>query len=87
MENNPGKFVAEVRRELVRLRAELCRSLRNPHPEGAGLAEQGFAEWTGGLPVEDAGALVDRGAGKPVRWVPGKGWVAGRHFLGLSGRH
>jgi post-segregation antitoxin (ccd killing protein) len=78
LENNRSRFVAEaVRRELDhRRRAELRRSLRSPHPESAGLAEQGFEEWTSGLPEEDAEALVDGSAGKPVRWVPGKGWVA-----------
>ena len=79
-EKNRSKFVAEaVRHELHRRRrAELRRSLQNPHPESAELAEQGVEEWTRGLPEEDAGALVDRNAGKPVRWVPGEGWVEGR---------
>jgi hypothetical protein len=30
------------------------------------------------LPEEDTEALVDSSAGKPVRWIPGKGWVEGR---------
>ena len=79
-EKNRSKFVAEaVRRELDhRRRAELRRSLRNPHPESAQLAEQGFEEWARGLPEEDAEALVDGSAGKPVQWVPGEGWVEGR---------
>ncbi|MGC9972821.1 MAG: ribbon-helix-helix domain-containing protein [Bryobacteraceae bacterium] len=29
-------------------------------------------------PEEDAETLVDTSAGKPVRWVPGEGWVEGR---------
>ncbi len=76
-EKNRSKFVAEaVRRELDhRRREELRRSLENPHPESAELAEQGFAEWTRSLPEEDTEALVDRGAGKPVRWTVGEGWV------------
>jgi Arc/MetJ-type ribon-helix-helix transcriptional regulator len=76
-EKNRSKFVAEaVRNELDRRRRdELLRSLRNPHPETAELAEQGFEEWTLGLPNEDAGTLVDHSAGKPVRWVSGEGWV------------
>jgi Arc/MetJ-type ribon-helix-helix transcriptional regulator len=80
LENNRSKFVAEaVRRELDRRRrAELRRSLRNPHPESAEFAERGFEEWASGLPEEDAEALVDGSAGKAVRWVPGKGWVEGR---------
>ncbi len=79
-EKNRSKFVAEaVRHELDRRRrAELRRSLQNPHPESADLAEQGLEEWTRGLPQEDTEALVDNNAGKPVRWVSGEGWVEGR---------
>jgi len=79
-EKNRSKFVAEaVRNELDRRRhEELRRSLRNPHPESAGLAEQGLEEWTRGLPEEDTEALVDSNAGQPVRWVSGEGWVEGR---------
>src|SRR5512140_288970 len=79
-EKNRSKFVAEaVRHELDRRRrAELRRSLQNPHAESADLAEQGLEEWMRGLPDEDAEALVDSSAGKPVRWVPGEGWVEGR---------
>jgi hypothetical protein len=58
--------------------ADLHQSLQNPHPESAELAEHGFEEWTHGLPEEDTEALVDTSAGKPVRWVPGEGWVEGR---------
>lgn len=78
-EKNRSKFVAEaVRNELVRRRREeLLRSLHNPHPESAELAEQGLEEWTRSLPEEDAEALVDRSAGEPVRWVSGEGWVEG----------
>ena len=79
-EKNRSKFVAEaVRHELDRRRrAELRRSLQNPHPESAELAERGLEEWTRGLPDEDTEALVDWNAGKPVRWAPGEGWVEGR---------
>jgi Arc/MetJ-type ribon-helix-helix transcriptional regulator len=79
-EKNRSKFVAEaIRRELNRRRrAELRRSLQNPHPESAELAEQGLEDWSRGLPEEDAEALVDHSAGKPIRWVPGEGWVEGR---------
>ena len=79
-EKNRSKFVAEaVRHELDRRRrAELHRSLQNPHAESAELAGQGVEEWTRGLPEEDTEALVDTGCGKPVRWVPGEGWVEGR---------
>ena len=80
MEKNRSKFIAEaVRNELDRRRRdELHRSLDNPHAESAELAEQGLEEWTRGLPEEDAAALVDSKAGRPIRWVYGKGWVEGR---------
>ena len=80
LERNRSKFVADaVRRELERRRrVELRRSLENPHPESTELAEQGFEEWSRGLPEEDTEALVDMSAGKPIRWVRGKGWVEGR---------
>lgn len=79
-EKNRSKFIAEaVRNELDRRRRdELRRSLANPHPESAELAEQGLAEWTRGLPEEDAAALVDSKAGMPIRWVSGEGWVEER---------
>ena len=79
-EKNRSKFVAEaVRNELDRRRRpELRRSLQNPHPEGAELAEQGLEEWTRGLPEEDTETLVDSSGGTPVRWVAGEGWVKGR---------
>jgi len=77
LEKNRSKFVLEaVRHELHRRRREeLQRSLRRPHPESEQLAEAGFGEWAGSLPAEDAADLVDAAAGKPVRWVPGEGWV------------
>lgn len=78
-EKNRSRFVAEaVRRELERRRrAELRRSLQNPHPESAELAEQGLEDWSRGLPEEDVESLVDNSAGKSVRWVSGEGWVEG----------
>jgi hypothetical protein len=79
-EKNRSKFIAEaVRNELDRRRRDdLRRPLDNPHPESAELAEQGLEEWTRGLPEEDAAALVDSNAGRPIRWVSGEGWVEGR---------
>jgi Arc/MetJ-type ribon-helix-helix transcriptional regulator len=79
-EKNRSRFVAEaVRNELDRRRREdLSRSLQNPHPESADLADQGLEEWTRSLPDEDTEALVDSNAGTPVQWVSGEGWVEGR---------
>lgn len=79
-EKNRSKFVAEaVRNELDRRRREeLRRSLHNPHPESAVLAEQGLEEWTCGLPEEDTESLIDTNAGTAVQWIPGDGWVEGR---------
>jgi hypothetical protein len=79
-EKNRSKFVAEaVRREIGRRRRdELRQSLRNPHQEGALLEGQGLEEWSRGLPDEDTEALVEGSIGKPVRWVPGEGWVEGQ---------
>ena len=76
-EKNRSKFVEQaIRYELARCRrAELRRSMRNPHPESVELAQQGLDEWVRGLPEEDAEALVDSNAGKSVRWIPGEGWM------------
>lgn len=76
-EGNRSRFVAEaVSRELERRRrAELRRSLDSPPTESVPLAEEGFGEWVGGLPEEDAEALVDIAAGRALRWVPGDGWT------------
>ncbi|MFM2125585.1 MAG: hypothetical protein RL328_2036, partial [Acidobacteriota bacterium] len=77
---NRSKFVAEaVRAELNRRRqAEFQLSLDNPHPESAALAEEGIEDWFRSLPDEDAASLVDMKMAKPVRWIPGKGWIVGR---------
>jgi hypothetical protein len=65
-----------VRHEIERRRREaLQRSLRSPHPDSARLAEDGFDDWARGLPDEDVTELVDVRAGKPVRWMPGEGWL------------
>jgi hypothetical protein len=80
VEQNRSKFVLEaVRHELLRRRREeLRRSLLSPHPEAAVVAEAGIDEWGDRLPDEDVSALVDARAGKPVRWIPGEGWVEKR---------
>ena len=54
----------------------LPKSLQNP--DSAELAEQGLEEWARGLPEEDAEALVNGSAGKPVRRVPGDDPVESR---------
>jgi hypothetical protein len=38
-------------------------------------ADEGLESWTGSVPEEDVHSLVDGASGKPVRWVPGEGWV------------
>jgi Arc/MetJ-type ribon-helix-helix transcriptional regulator len=79
-EKNRSKFVAEaVRRELDRRRREeLRRSLQNPHPESAEVADQGLEDWSRSLLEEDVEALLDSRAGRAVHWVPGEGWVEDR---------
>jgi len=78
-ENNRSKFVADaVRSELDRRRREeLHRSLESPHPETAGLSDEGFTGWAANLPDEEE-SLFDASRAKPVRWVGGRGWLAGR---------
>lgn len=79
LENNRSRFVADaVRHELeLRRRAELRRSLDNPHPDSLTTAELGFDSWVRALPAEDAEGLVDHTAGTPIRWVAGTGWIEG----------
>lgn len=76
LERNRSRFITEaVEHQLARRRREgLLRSIRTPHPDAGELAETGLAEWGAGLPAGDD-ALVDRRAGKAVRWVEGQGWV------------
>ena len=76
LERNRSRFITEaVERELHRRRREgLLRSLRNPHPQAAELAEAGLSDWSASLPPDDE-SLVDESAGTPVRWIEGRGWV------------
>ena len=76
-ERNRSRFILDaVRRELKRRqREELKRSLQNPHAETSELADAGFAEWVARLPDEKTSGLVDIRAGRPVRWVSGRGWI------------
>ena len=75
-ERNRSRFVAEaVEHELTRRRRDsLRRSLLNPHPEAADLADSGLAAWGVSLPSGDDG-LVDLSSGRSVRWVEGIGWT------------
>ena len=75
-ERNRSRFITEaVEHELLRRRREgLRRSIESPHPEAAGLADAGLADWGSNLPAGDED-LVDMTAGTPVRWVEGEGWV------------
>ena len=76
-EKNRSRFVLEaVRREVQRRRREdLRRSLANPHPESAELADAGLEEWGGRARRGESEQLLDPELGRPVRWVSGKGWV------------
>ncbi len=79
-EKNRSRFVLEaVRREVQRRRREdLERSLAKPHPESSELADTGLEEWGARSGRGESAELLDPGAGKPVRWVAGKGWVEKR---------
>ncbi len=76
-ERNRSRFVLEaVRREVTRRRREeLRRSLAHPHSEAQELADVGLDDWGRGSKPGDSAELLDSSAGKPVRWVAGKGWV------------
>ena len=80
LEKSRSSFVTEaVRHELDRRRRqELRHSLQSPHRNSVDLAEQGLEEWKLTLPEEDLDSLVDTSLGKPVRWVPGEGWMEER---------
>jgi hypothetical protein len=68
-----------VERVTVTLPAEVVRDIdRLEKKEGVKLAEPGLDEWARRLPDEDAAPLVDMAAGRPIRWVRGKGWVTRR---------
>lgn len=74
-EPNRSKFIQDaVRQELERRRrAELERSLKNPHPETKEMTALGLENWTRALPDEDD-ELMDPQAGRDICWIPGKGW-------------
>ena len=76
LERNRSRFITEaVERELVRRRrAQLRRSLSNPHAEVGELADAGVAAWGASLPSGDDD-LLDASAGRAVRWVEGQGWI------------
>lgn len=54
-------------------RAELRRSLANPHVESSQLAGKELGDWVRRLPADKD--LLDESAGTPVRWILGQGWV------------
>jgi hypothetical protein len=76
LERNRSRFIAEaVTSELSRRRrAAFLASIASPHAESLEVAEEGLAEWGSTLPVDDEG-LLDRSAGRAVRWEEGKGWT------------
>ncbi|HZJ08244.1 MAG TPA: ribbon-helix-helix domain-containing protein [Trueperaceae bacterium] len=75
---NRSRFVAQaIEHELASLRrAELLRSLSEPHDESLELAESGLEEWADQLSAA-AESLLDVSMGTPIRWVPGQGWTEG----------
>jgi hypothetical protein len=75
-ERNRSRFIlTAVERELARRRQEeLRRSLENPHPDGAEIAEVGQREWWSQTSQSDL-ALLDPQSGTAVRWEPGLGWI------------
>ena len=79
-ERNRSRFVLEaVRREVTRRRREeLRRSLSRPHAETQEIADAGLDDWGSGSKLADSSELLDARAARPVRWVPGKGWVEGK---------
>ncbi len=76
-ERNRSRFVLEaIRREVTRRRREeLRRSLARPHAETRELADAGLDDWGRGSKPGDSSKLLDANTGKPVRWVPGRGWA------------
>ena len=75
-ERNRSRFVVDaVRREIQRRRREeVRRSLENPPPESSELADAGLEDWDSIRP-DDRASLLDPSAGKPIRWVEGRGWL------------
>jgi hypothetical protein len=76
VERNRSRFITQaVEREMSRRRhAGLAHSLKHPHSESAELAEAGIREW-GSRAAPGDHELLDRRAGKSVRWVKGRGWI------------
>jgi hypothetical protein len=76
LERNRSRFIAQaVEHELLcRRRKQLILSVQHPHPDAARLADAGVGEWAADL-LDEEGLLLDPDAGKPVRWIEGKGWV------------
>ncbi len=74
--SNRSRFISEaIAHELDRRRRDaLEASLVNPHPETDELAAAGLGEWMAAA-AEGDDDLLDPAAGRPVRWVPGEGWV------------
>lgn len=73
--NRSGFIVQAARRELRRReRRVFLKALDASTPE-PGLADVGLAEWVAGPPGDNVDDIVDPTAGKPIRWVPGAGWV------------
>jgi hypothetical protein len=74
--DNRSRFIQNaLERELRRRRrAELRRSLAEPHPDAALVKEEDVAAWAERLPVEDGDGLVNPAQATSIRWVAGQGW-------------
>jgi hypothetical protein len=75
-EPNRSRFVlVAAERELEARRQEALElSLDNPHTESLHVAEEGIEDWDSSWKPDDED-VVDRAAGRSVRWEPELGWV------------
>jgi hypothetical protein len=79
VDKNRSRFLPRAaRRELRRLERKalkLSLDARVFTDEDRELEATGLAEYAASLPDDDCEAIIEPAAFKPVRWVPGKGWV------------
>jgi hypothetical protein len=76
--NRSGFLARAARRELRRLERKalkLSLDARVFTDEDRELEAAGLADYAASLPAEDCEAMIEPDAFKPIRWVPGTGWV------------